>query len=135
MSLLEEYWTKRHEWPDSEPRYREWKESTEEQRQTKNKQILDFVRFRKRSTQNGTQKLREEYNQTKQIKGNKDQTRKQRNHPLEEHRYLTDQNRRRLDNRKTAIEILHIEIDLTQKKQVKEIKIQKNKKISKMQNQ
>ena len=103
MSLLEEYWTKRHEWPDSEPRYREWKESTEEQRQTKkNKQILDIVtlRFRKRSTENGTQKLREEYNQTKQIKqikGNKDQTRKQRNHPLEEHKYLTDQNRRRLD--------------------------------------
>ena len=135
MSLLEEYWTKRHEWPDSEPRYRERKKSTEGQRQTKNKQILHSVRFSRRSRENGTQKLREEYNQTIQIKGNKDQTRKQRNHPLEEHKYLTDQNRSRLDNRKTAIEILHIEIDLTQKKQVKEIKIQKNKKISKMQNQ
>ena len=43
MSLLEEYWTQRNEWPESEPRYREWKESTEAQRQTKNEQILDRV--------------------------------------------------------------------------------------------
>ena len=46
---------------------------------------------------NGTQKLREEYDQAKQIKLKIDQTRKERNHLLEEQEYLTDQTRRRLD--------------------------------------
>ena len=95
MSLLEEYWTQRNEWPESELRYRKWKKSTEAQRQ-----ILDRVydlHVVERSRENGTQKLREEYDQTKQIKLNIDQTRKDRKHPLEEQEYLTDQTRRRLD--------------------------------------
>ena len=35
MSLLEGNWTKRNDRPESEPRYREWKKSTEVQRRTK----------------------------------------------------------------------------------------------------
>ena len=55
------------------------------------------VRPSRKSRENGTQKLRKEYDQTKHIKLNIDQTRKDRNHPLEEQGYLKDQTRRRLD--------------------------------------